>query len=218
MKRSKLTAAAIAAVAALSATAASAATAASLDGEQFTNSSYLYDLTSFSCTAAGGVVSFTASGDAEGPYPGTYQATVTLTSGPLDAPNGEQDYRYGQLTSAVETFTITSGATTITGTKTLSAPGGEFICRTYPASECTGITYSATTPDNGVTYAAAGGATDFGTATLYTAGGNSGDSSATDCAGSLYAADGAFSESFTSLAPKAPTTPSECTVEHETKR
>lgn len=191
--------------------ASAAAAGGTLQGEQFTNSSYAFDLTSFSCDAAGGTVSFAASGDATGPYAGTYEAVVTFTSGPLDAPNGDQGYRYGQLTSAVETFTITSGSSIITGSKTLAQPGGEFICRTYPAAECTGLEFSVTTPQDGMAYTAAGGGVaDYGTATTAAAAGGGGEGNAVDCAGSLYTFNGVFSQEFVSLAPKAPATAADC--------
>jgi hypothetical protein len=188
--------------------AGAAAAGGSLQGEELLNNGS-FVLTSFACTPDGGSASFTYSGgEAIGPYPGTYETIVTATSGPLSGPAG--DYRYGQLTSLVETFTITSGSTTITGTKTLSQPGGEFYCRTYQPDECGAFDFglsSAVAPALGGTdYAATiGGAADYGTATTSAA------ASGTDCAGQLYAEYGSFSESFDqSLAPHGPATAADC--------
>jgi hypothetical protein len=206
MKLMKVVLALLAVLGALAAGAAAAG--GSLQGEELRNNGSMV-LTSFTCTPEGGSVSFTYSGgEAIGPYPGTYEAIVTATSGPLSGPAG--DYQYGQLTSLVETFTITSGSTAITGTKTLSQPGGEFYCRTYQPDECGAFDFnlsSAVEPTLGGTdYAATiGGAADYGTATT------SAGASGTDCAGQLYAQYGSFLESFDqSLAPHGPATAADC--------
>ena len=80
----------------------------------------------YSCnTAATSTVSWTASGAATGPYPGTFTLSGTLTIGPQTLPGahppgpGNEGTVAGPVESFQETFTIVSGATTITGTKTL---------------------------------------------------------------------------------------------------
>jgi hypothetical protein len=82
--------------------------------------------TTYSCNTAGtSTVSWTAQGVATGPYPGTFTASGTLTIGPQTlpgqhppGPNNEGTVA-GPIESFQETFTIQSGTTTITGTKTL---------------------------------------------------------------------------------------------------
>ena len=91
------------------------------------------------CNPAGtSTVSFTAQGPATGPYPGTFEASGTVTIGPQlqQQTNG---LPFGDVTSFQETFTIYSGETTVTGTKQLySGPllGGESgICASVPPGE-----------------------------------------------------------------------------------
>jgi hypothetical protein len=73
--------------------------------------------TTASCNTDGtSSVSWTAEGIATGPYPGTFTASGTLTIGPQ---TGNEGTVAGPIESFQETFTIQSGATTITGTKTL---------------------------------------------------------------------------------------------------
>jgi hypothetical protein len=187
--------------------AGAAAAGGSLQGEELRSNGTLV-VTSITCTPAGGSVTFTDSGEALGPYPGTYEATVTATGGPLSGPAG--DYQHGQLTSFVETFTITSGPTTIIGTKTLSQPlAGDFYCRRYQPDECeafdVGVT-SAVSGYGGTDYAATiGGAADYGTATT--------DVSASGpiCGGDIWAQYSSFSEVFNqSLAPHGPVAAADC--------
>lgn len=59
----------------------------------------------------------TTSGTAAGPYPGTFEATMTIVIGPHPALSLDQR---GVVTSWEESFTIYSGTTTVTGTKRLS--------------------------------------------------------------------------------------------------
>ena len=79
------------------------------------------------CDPAGtSTVTFTADGPATGPYPGTFHASGTVTIGPQVRPTS--DLPFGDVLSFDETFSIQSGATTITGTKHLytgSLIGGE---------------------------------------------------------------------------------------------
>ncbi len=73
-------------------------------------------------------VSYHAEGAASGPYPGTFVADGTITIGPQTAPArppilGESEGTFmGPILTLTETFTIFSGATTITGSKQLTTP------------------------------------------------------------------------------------------------
>lgn len=78
-------------------------------------------------TAATSTVSWSATGIATGPYPGTFTLSGTLTIGPQTLPaRPPSSYREGTVAGPVqsfqESFTIYSGTTTITGTKTLLQP------------------------------------------------------------------------------------------------
>jgi hypothetical protein len=72
-------------------------------------------------------VSYHAEGVASGPYPGTFVADGTITIGPQTAParpptiDSEGTFM-GPILTLTETFTILSGATTITGSKQLTVP------------------------------------------------------------------------------------------------
>ncbi len=72
-------------------------------------------------------VDYHAEGVASGPYPGTFIADGTITIGPQTAParpptiDSEGTFM-GPILTLTETFTIVSGATTITGSKQLTAP------------------------------------------------------------------------------------------------
>ncbi|MGH2931528.1 MAG: hypothetical protein ACRDKK_01580 [Gaiellaceae bacterium] len=72
-------------------------------------------------------VGYHAEGAATGPYPGTFVADGTITIGPQTTParpptiDSEGTF-IGSILTLTETFTITSGTTTITGTKQLTAP------------------------------------------------------------------------------------------------
>jgi len=79
--------------------------------------------TSFNCDPQGtSTFTYQTSGVAAGPYPGTYSETGTVTLGPQVIPGGPPT---GFLINWTASFTITSPAGTVTGTKTLSplAPG-----------------------------------------------------------------------------------------------
>jgi hypothetical protein len=82
--------------------------------------------TTYSCDTEGtSTVSWTAEGVATGPYPGTFTASGSLTIGPQDLPGqhppgpNREGTVAGPIESFEETFTIESGSTTITGSKTL---------------------------------------------------------------------------------------------------
>ena len=96
--------------------------------------------TTFTCDTEGtSTVNWTAEGVATGPYPGTFTASGTLTIGPQTLPGahppgpGNEGTVAGPVTSFQESFTIHSGATTITGTKILdpqSTSGTIGTCQT----------------------------------------------------------------------------------------
>lgn len=95
-------------------TLASAQSQATLNGEiidDFVTSASYY---SFNCSSVV-IREAAAVGPATGPYPGEAEVYFEVTFGPADA-NGLM-----AITSFTETFTITSGDTVITGTKTLGA-------------------------------------------------------------------------------------------------
>ena len=79
-------------------------------------------------TTSTSTVSWTAEGLATGPYPGTFTLSGTLTIGPQTMPGSHpptpsrEGTVAGPVQSFQESFTITSGTTTITGTKTLQLP------------------------------------------------------------------------------------------------
>lgn len=119
--------------------------------------------TSGACNPAGNTtIDFTTSGVAVGPYPGTFTASGSVTVGPQTMPNTALSPVAGTIIgpnlSLTETFTIHSGATTITGTKQLApnvisfVPGtGGGSCTTEPGGFTYGdeasATYTATIKD-----------------------------------------------------------------------
>src|SRR2546427_4147983 len=118
----------VALVLALGLSSATATTVSTLTGETLSGSSSQGN--SRACTTP----TFSVSGIATGPYPGTF--TETGTWAPLSF-------------SFSATFTTTSGITTITGGKTLSrdTPGlsGTFDCGFDPSTlDLTGVPYTAT--------------------------------------------------------------------------
>ena len=112
-----------------------------------------------SCDPTGiSTLTASATGTASGPYPGTFEETVTVTVGG------------GQVLSVSADFTIFSGDTLIDGTKELASPSGSGGCeRTVTGSTCTEIFFASTL----LTYSATivgptGTSTESGTATLGT--------------------------------------------------
>jgi hypothetical protein len=139
------------------------------------------------CDPAGiSTLTASATGTASGPYPGTFEETVTVTVGG------------GQVLSVSADFTIFSGDTLIEGTKELASPSGSGGCeRTVTGSTCTEIFFSSTV----LTYAATivgptGTSTETGTATLATPGSFQGP------CGSTGVVFGQLNEFF--LGPSAP--------------
>ncbi|HEY4884036.1 MAG TPA: hypothetical protein VII08_10370 [Myxococcales bacterium] len=120
MKRSNLVVIALAiAVAVLIAPAARGQVPPlTLTGEHFVG---VPDVTTDCHPDATSTVTFTVSGVATGPYPGTFTETGTATIGPQTlSPGGGQSI--GTLLTFDGVFTIQSGTETVTGTKTLAFP------------------------------------------------------------------------------------------------
>jgi hypothetical protein len=105
------------------ASASAAATSPTLDGETLDRIAPLAFIVQdgSACNPDGrGTINFSASGNASGPYPGTFAETGTVTLGPRPAaPAGVVSS--APVTSFSSNFTIESGLTTITGTATLGA-------------------------------------------------------------------------------------------------
>ena len=157
---------------------AAATTVSSLTGETLSGSSSQGN--DRACTTP----TFSVSGTAMGPYPGTF--TETGTWAPLS-------------TTASTTFTITSGTTTITGSKTVfrGIPGlsGTFDCGADPTTlDLTGVPYTATihSPD--------GSFHDEGVSTVHIEITASGAATLTE----------SFTSSLTEPAPLAPTSKDQC--------
>ena len=118
----------LAAISASTARSVGAAAPPSLDNEVLITSSFQTVFGSFAsfnaaCNQNGtSTLSFTASGGAGGPYPGTFTEFGSLTVGPIGTFGviGTGDVSgldFGYVIDLRATFTITSGSTTITGTK-----------------------------------------------------------------------------------------------------
>jgi hypothetical protein len=74
----------------------------------------------FDCDPEGtSTVSFTASGLATGPYPGTFEVIGSLRIGPQTVPGVQPGTNAGEVLNLTETFTIFSADATISGTKKL---------------------------------------------------------------------------------------------------
>jgi hypothetical protein len=86
-------------------------------------------MTSFTCNVdQSGVITFSATGVAAGPYPGMFMEKGTVAVGPGTLTGS------GPVTTLTTDFQISSGTTLITGTKTLVvAPTNEGACATFGA-------------------------------------------------------------------------------------
>jgi hypothetical protein len=163
------------AVAAVAASGASAAAPSTLSGEVLAGSVTSFDGCPVVSTET---VSFGASGTAAGPYPGTFSETGTFTIRNAGVPG------YFFVESFSATFAITSGTTTISGTK----QGGESgIVECGPDSGNWILDMSTTTYS----------------ATITSPSGSFHDEGATNVAGSFDASSPAsvFSETFSSTLP-----------------
>ena len=101
---------------------AHAATPSSLAGETLTGPRPPSDLTGTCNRESEGNVNFSVSGTAAGPFPGTFTESGSFTTG-----SG------GSLTAFSSTFTITSTAGTVTGSKSLSGDTAKATCRQDPS-------------------------------------------------------------------------------------
>lgn len=124
-------------------------------------------ITAFDCTsAAGGTLSYTVSGDATGPYPGTFTETGTVTLGPEDIPiPGTTDQFRAAILAFEASFTITSSSGNVSGTKTMLEPSD------YNYGGCNGLadgwsqnTAQVIASDLGYTATLPEGSTDTGDA------------------------------------------------------
>jgi len=93
---------------------------------------------------------FSVTGAAAGPYPGTFTETGSFSFGPLGGvnvpPQGPEFTAFGQLTAFNANFTITSGTTTITGTKVLGlfiSPSGGAVGLTFTFGSCANVSLPA---------------------------------------------------------------------------
>ena len=142
-------------------TGSAQATGGTLDLEHFDiqleNTTYI-TLAGISCNPSGtSTVNFTMAGPVQGPHPGTLSGSGSFTIGPQTLPGYfNNDFRsVGPILSFSETFTITSGSTTINGTGSLITPppGASVSGATLNTAECahvTGATLSQVTNANGV--------------------------------------------------------------------
>jgi len=106
--------------------AAAAATPATLTGESFFADRVAGNGTLnvvATCNPSGNsTISYSASGVASGPYPGTFTETGSATIGPLTAPQFVNGFEFGFLTQFEAVFTINSVAGQVTGMKSLELP------------------------------------------------------------------------------------------------
>ena len=132
-----------------------------LQGETFTGSASQTPATTCRLELDNsGDATFTASGVATGPYPGTFTETGSYSFGPVVNPNG-----FGVVTSFHSTFTITSATGSVSGTKDLvgPAPGSISTCAVFAYLLTTPLDYDATVTTGSGTFR------DSGTATASTA-------------------------------------------------
>lgn len=74
-------------------------------------------------------INYYTSGDAVGPYPGTYTESGTATIGPATGPEGVNGFLLGTITTIDAFFTIDSAVGQVTGTKHLTVSGtGQGAC------------------------------------------------------------------------------------------
>src|SRR5919198_3984263 len=104
---------------------ARAEVAPSLQGEHFSGQSGIQESVQASCNPTGNsTVSFTVSGFAGPPYPGTFKETVMVTIGPqTNVGAGPLGLNAGPILMAHASFTIDSAAGQVSGSKDLLAGG-----------------------------------------------------------------------------------------------
>jgi hypothetical protein len=210
---------AAAAAACVLATAAGAATAAwaavnpPLSSEVLTGT--VPALTAANCNETGtSTFTYTVSGVATGPYPGTFTETVTATIGPQTEPSDHPlPVNFGPVTHLSATFTILSAAGTVTGTKELLTapfPGNQHgICDDANVPAPTGCSATFFQADTPVTFRATI-TSPMGTSQEGGSGFISSGGIRTQCGGVTTASSGAFIEEFLVSQPLLPTTKDEC--------
>lgn len=129
----------------------------SLAGEVFEDPGGSFDASNYACQSNGaGTFTLHAEGTATGPYPGTFVEDLTVSVAAIPNPPDTTS----NLTSFHASFTITSAAGTVTGTKDLAAGGGGFAwCAgaagsgfSFGAFDTQALTYSATIDAGGSSY------------------------------------------------------------------
>ena len=112
-------------------------------------------VTSDNCNPAGSSsFSYQVSGPAAGPYPGTFTETSTVTMGPQNISGGFSNPS-ALITGWTVSFTITSPAGSVTGTKTLpTGTTGVGICTTASQSPVGAEQYAANVVSPGLAYQA----------------------------------------------------------------
>jgi hypothetical protein len=113
-------------------------------------------ITSATCKpAASSSFSYQVSGPAAGPYPGTFTESGTVTMGPQNITTGFSNPT-ALITAWTVSFTITSPAGSVTGTKTLpTGATGVGICTTASQSPVGVEQYAANVVPPGLAYRAA---------------------------------------------------------------
>jgi hypothetical protein len=141
-------------------------------------------------------------GEAGGPHPGTFEATVTLTAGP-------QTFGEGELLDVTETFEIVSGDTRIAGAKHLvptAATFYPFSCSVTPSAECEDVWVAASATGDALRYEATfigpeGTSREEGYAELRVS------ADGVRCGGYMQYSSGYFEQFFTAaLQPQQPAT------------
>lgn len=173
----------------------------SLAGEVFLSPQGALAPASFVCEGNGvgdsGSFTYHVTGTATGPYPGTFVEDITINAGPIPIPPDNTS----TLTSFHSTFTITSAAGTVTGTKDLTVGGGGTawcVESFFAAFDAPTLTYSAAINTGGASYK------DSGTASARNA-------SLPNNGTAIF--DQTFSENFvtsTGVVPIAPTSVDQC--------
>lgn len=122
--------------------------AKSLNGESFNSPSV--QIANIRCNLSGSsTFDFSASGEASGPYPGTFEERGTVVIGPQTHTEGQSSgapFPDAAWTSINATFTITaSDGSKISGTKrladsTYNFPYNEVVCATFPNPTAPAVT------------------------------------------------------------------------------
>jgi hypothetical protein len=139
------------AVGTVAAAAAAPASAESIEFEYLQGDAVTLEQLECSSTGAS-TATFSITGSAGGPYPGTFESSLTLIAGPVV-------FGEARLMEMSETFEIVSGDTFVTGTKHLTPFLPEdvfhpFFCSVTPSSECEEVRVSASGSGDALRYQA----------------------------------------------------------------